>query len=206
MITVAIAILLTARLASAQTAGCQSGRLTDAKAYFYSLVAGTDASNFRSVLANIDARLKQYGIWQQRTSGGELRGRLFLPYMAAGYVPGDPFYEHSVDVVDSSPSYHWVWVDRGGPAYAPYPCDSTEPPPPPPDDKLVARVTALEANYSELKSRVGSLDSAMGQSVDALKALDGRVQALEQKPFPSLECRASLAGIPLSCRVIVGGQ
>jgi hypothetical protein len=199
---VLVAWVALARSAGAQVVGCHGGRLTDPQAYVMALVAGTNPAQYREVLQRIDAQLVQVGIWQQRTSGGEIRGRVFLPYAAAGYAPRDPFYDHAVDIVSSAA---WVWVDRGGPAYAPYPCGTPPPPPPPPPppidpdttgwDALLARVTKAEADLYTLTQTVGAF----------MFATDGRMNLLEAKPIPVGCAAAANLGafkIPVSCALV----
>ena len=116
--------------------GCHNGFLTDPEHYFRSLVDGTSAEHYRSVLSRIEPDLNRYGIRIQKDSSGMIRPRLHLP-------TGDPAVWHDVDV-EALPNPAWQWIDRGGP-YAPYPCGGEAPPVPQPPSGLEARVAALEA-------------------------------------------------------------
>jgi hypothetical protein len=60
-------------------AGVVDGVLVDPQAFFESLVAGRDPNDWEAVLNEIEPSLWACGIGQQRNSGGEVRGRLFLP-------------------------------------------------------------------------------------------------------------------------------
>lgn len=180
--------------------GCQGGKLTDPRAYFLSLVAGQSPTDYRNVMARIDADLLKYGIWQQRTSGGEIRGRLFLPYAAAGYVPRDPFYEHAVDVVSNNPP-GWVWEDRGGPAYVAFPCGQPPPPPPPPPtdvEGILRRLAALEASGEEHHNAIVELNEKVRNLQLGIANHEERLVSLEGRPI-WVGCSAGLFGLPVGC-------
>ncbi len=63
----------------AATVGVVDGVLVDPQAYFFSLVEGTDADDWETVMNAIEPSLWACGIGQQRGSQGNVRGRLFLP-------------------------------------------------------------------------------------------------------------------------------
>jgi hypothetical protein len=63
----------------AATVGVADGLLVDPQAYFFSLVEGTDANDWETVMNAIEPDLWACGIGQQRGSQGNVRGRLFLP-------------------------------------------------------------------------------------------------------------------------------
>jgi len=123
--------------------GVVNGVLVDPQAYFFSLVAGKNPTNYIDVLNEIGPDLYKYGLGQQKDSGCTPRARLFLPTGNAGCINAapdntpleqclgvkqhPPCWEHAVDVVDSGGSGGWVWVDRGGPAYVPISAPEPEP-------------------------------------------------------------------------------
>jgi hypothetical protein len=63
-------------------AGVVDGMLVDPLAFFTELVAGRDADTWESVMNDIEGELWSCGVGQQRGSGGDVRGRLFLPTAA----------------------------------------------------------------------------------------------------------------------------
>lgn len=72
--------------------GVVDGMLVDPMAFFFDLVAGTDPDTWPVVLSKIEGELWSCGIGQQRGSGGDVRGRMFLPTAAcpdASPPPGD---------------------------------------------------------------------------------------------------------------------
>ncbi|MEQ1876466.1 MAG: hypothetical protein ABL958_07455 [Bdellovibrionia bacterium] len=115
-------------------AGCNGGKLTDMKAYFFQLIGrreGDLANDWQTVLDRsgipagptdgvklpIDAPF--YGLSQQRNSANEVRGRLFLP---TDVPDGWNYYTHPIDVLTGDP-LRWTWNDWiGGPAYVPRSC------------------------------------------------------------------------------------
>jgi hypothetical protein len=95
-------------------AGVVDGMLVDPQAFFESLVAGRDPNDWVTVMNEIEPSLWACGIGQQRSSGGEVRGRLFLPNdtcpdaappaddakaMFLGVRQDPPCWDHPVDVV-----------------------------------------------------------------------------------------------------------
>ena len=62
--------------------------------YFFSLIGSSSAANWQGVLGEIEGGLWSCGIGQQRTSGGEARGRLFLPTAACPDAAPDPSDAH----------------------------------------------------------------------------------------------------------------
>ena len=129
----------------------ENGVCVDPHAYFNSLVAGTDAGDYVSVLTRIGPDLYKYGIGQQNNSNGVPRGRLFMPWSAcpnAAPRPGndtDLFLGvnqmasccgigdvpcKKVDVVDFGAT-QWTWVERDPQLdYVPIPAPDGPPPEP----------------------------------------------------------------------------
>ena len=60
-------------------AGVVDGLLVDPQAFFTALVAGADPNDWVAVLGAIEPDLWGCRVGQQRDSGGNVRGRLFLP-------------------------------------------------------------------------------------------------------------------------------
>lgn len=73
-------------------AGVVGGMLVDPRAFFAELVAGRDPDTWQTVMNEIEGELWSCGVGQQRGSGGDVRGRLFLPTATcpdASPPPGD---------------------------------------------------------------------------------------------------------------------
>lgn len=68
--------------------GVVDGMLVDPMAFFNSLVAGRDPNTWVTVMNDIETELWSCGVGQQRGSGGDVRGRLFLP--SAGCPDASP--------------------------------------------------------------------------------------------------------------------
>lgn len=95
--------------------GVTGGKLVDPEAFFNGLIKGRAASDWVTVMNDIEKSLWACGVGQQRTIGGEVRGRLFLPTAAcpdASPPAGDATaiklgvrqlpecWTHAADVVD----------------------------------------------------------------------------------------------------------
>lgn len=177
-------------------AGCVNGRLSDPESWFFNLIGrrkGDPASNWPTVLGasgiplhpgtagwKPPANAHAYGITQQATSGGELRGRLHLPTEE----PNEHgYYIYDVDVVEGG---KWAWIERGGPAYVPRACghppplDPDKPTDPKPDDlkKLRADIEAMHMLLHEQDERIHALEARPAPSIDgkviALKSDSGQ--------------------------------
>jgi hypothetical protein len=95
--------------------GVSGGKLVDPEAFFKALIAGKAAKDWVTVMNDIEKSLWACGVGQQRGSGGDVRGRLFLPTAAcpdASPPAGDALaiklgvrqlpecWTHAVDVVE----------------------------------------------------------------------------------------------------------
>lgn len=95
--------------------GVTGGNLTNPEAFFAALIKGRAAKDWVTVMNEIEKSLWACGVGQQRGSGGDVRGRLFLPTAAcpdASPPAGDALaiklgvrqlpecWTHAVDVVD----------------------------------------------------------------------------------------------------------
>lgn len=95
--------------------GVVGGKLVDPEAFFKALIKGRPASDWVKVMNDIESSLWACGVGQQRGSGGDVRGRLFLPTAAcpdASPPAGDALaiklgvrqlpecWTHAVDVVE----------------------------------------------------------------------------------------------------------
>jgi hypothetical protein len=114
--------------------GCENGLLVDMRAYFFFVINRTEgqpARDWEEVMraSGIPAgpvagqrfppNAPHYGLSQQISSSGELRGRVFLPTNTpnpAGYFIQD------VDFLSDPSGSRWAWHPHGSPAYAPRPC------------------------------------------------------------------------------------
>lgn len=89
--------------------------LVDPQAFFTELVAGRDADSWETVMNDVETTLWSCGVGQQRGSGGDVRGRLFLPTgacpdssppagdmdaMRLGVRQDPACWDHPADVVD----------------------------------------------------------------------------------------------------------
>lgn len=96
-------------------AGVVDGMLVDPMAFFAELVAGRDPDTWPTVMDEIEGELWSCGVGQQRGSGGDVRGRLFLPTAACpdssppsddpsaiflGVRQDPACWDHPADVVD----------------------------------------------------------------------------------------------------------
>ncbi|MEO7092904.1 MAG: hypothetical protein ABI175_06620 [Polyangiales bacterium] len=95
--------------------GVTGGTLVDPEAFFAALVKGKSPADWVKVMSDIEPSLWACGVGQQRGSGGDVRGRLFLPTAAcpdASPPAGDALaiklgvrqlpecWAHPADVVD----------------------------------------------------------------------------------------------------------
>lgn len=153
-----LALVLFSSPAFAQSVpGCHDGRLTDPRAYFYSLIGrapGDVATDYVGVLAQVGLKQgpgvgikagdEHYGITQQIAAEGP-RGVLFLP---TDLPDENGFYTRQILVVDGT---NWTWVERfpSRPPYAPRTCASMPVEPPPATGQLPvqdpATLTRIEA-------------------------------------------------------------
>lgn len=178
--------------------GVVNGVLVNPEHYFLTLVAGTRPQDYRTVLAQIEPALNLYGIGQQKSSGGEPRGRLYLPTaICPNAKPTTPQEQHlgvkqdprcweaqgrAVNVVAPDAS-QWIWQDMGGPAYqpigtVPQPDPNPQPQPDPNPDLKVLR--------EELRSFKLDTNGHFDDLAVAIDDLVRRITALEQKPPQSL--------------------
>ena len=115
---------------------CTNGRMENYKDYFFYLInraEGSCADDWQDVMNRLPIGSNPapgqilgdgspyYGLTQQRNSGGEVRGRLFLPTD----VPDEyNYYVHNVDVLrEENGHFYWQWYDRGGNPVAPRSCN-----------------------------------------------------------------------------------
>lgn len=143
--------------------GCHDGRLTDARAYFYSVInrqPGEAAADYVGVLAQsgleqgpgvgVRAGNTHFGLTQQIAAEGP-RGVLFLP---TDIPDENGYYTRQVLVISDLTT--WTWVERfpTRPPYAPRACQSrTDPTPPsvpPSAPDISAQLTALYAQHEML--------------------------------------------------------
>jgi hypothetical protein len=114
--------------------GCRNGRLEDPKAYFFHVIGrkeGDPAGDWRDVMrrSGIPAgpvagqrfppNAPFYGLSQQISSGGELRGRLFLP---TDQPSSFGYFIQDVDFLSDAAGSRWAWRPFGHPPYAPRAC------------------------------------------------------------------------------------
>lgn len=116
--------------------GCSDGRMVDMRSYFFHLIGrseGSPACDWQEVMdaSGLPANpapgergaddAPYFGLTQQRTSGGEVRGRLFLPTDSADEYG---YYIHAIDVLENvNGTMKWVWKDWiPAPPFAPRPC------------------------------------------------------------------------------------
>jgi hypothetical protein len=135
----------------AETPGCHDGFLTDPRAYFFSLVAGTVATDWPIVLPRIQPDLNKMAILLQHDSSGAIRPRLFLQNPTGTFA-------RNIDITDNppqtSPDGGWRWTDWNPSAgYIAPPCSGVViPPDPPPSGDWEARFHALESRVNTLET------------------------------------------------------
>lgn len=115
--------------------GCRNGRLEDPKAYFFHVIGRKEGDPARHDWEDVMRRsgipagpvagqifpsnAPHYGLSQQISSSGELRGRLFLPTSSPN---GHNYYIQDVDFLSDASGTRWAWRPFGAPAYAPRAC------------------------------------------------------------------------------------
>jgi hypothetical protein len=114
--------------------GCENGRLTDPKTYFFFVIGrtqGSPARDWEDVMRRsgipagpvagqrFGSNAPFYGLSQQISSSGQLRGRVFLPTDTP-----NPFgyYIQDVDFLSDPSGSRWDWRPFGSPAYEPRAC------------------------------------------------------------------------------------
>ena len=115
--------------------GCQNGVMVDMKAYFFHIIGRKEGDPARHDWEDVmrrsgipagpvagqrfGANAPHYGLSQQISSSGELRGRVFLPTNTP-----NPFnyYIQDVDFLSDPSGTRWAWKAHGSPAYAPRAC------------------------------------------------------------------------------------
>ncbi len=115
--------------------GCQNGVMVDMKAYFFHIIGRKEGDPARHDWEDVmrrsgipagpvagqrfGANAPHYGLSQQISSSGELRGRVFLPTNTP-----NPFnyYIQDVDFLSDPSGTTWAWKAHGTPAYAPRAC------------------------------------------------------------------------------------
>lgn len=183
--------------------GIVDGVLVDPQAYFFSLVAGKRPQDYRTVLRDIQMDLYLYGIGQQCSSGGEPRGRLYLPTaicpnakpttadeLVLGVKQDPKCWEeqgHGVNVVSPDAS-QWIWQDmKGGlqnaPAYQPI----ADTPPPTGDLPVLIHGYDRLVHRSDPNGMLVRFDVGADRPVTQIKAWlnDGEPPFVMNLPLPS---------------------
>jgi hypothetical protein len=134
-----------------------------------------------------------YGITVMIDSGGNARGRIWLPTNTPVMHDGNAWYTREIQVIADGPTpgaIVWAWIDKGGAQYAPHVCDSgsttTPEPQPEPDDDHEERIKALEAKVAVLWEQ--------------MEAFIPRVEAVEKATTPEA-IRGAMKGQSVDVRV-----
>lgn len=190
------------------TTGCNNGRLTDPKSYFFTDVIkrldGAPAPDWKAVLESLPGRgmgvnpkpgevqladAPFYGITVMIDGGGNARGRIWLPTETPVVDSnGNRWFTREIQVIadDGAGGFRWAWEDKGGAQYVPRPCDGSQPgpdpgPPTPPNTELEARVVELEKQVADLTARMEAVEQrpAMAKKI-ALKDSRGKYVCADQ--------------------------
>lgn len=152
--------------------GVVDGVLTDPKAYFFWLINRQEnqpADDWAMVLSNsgIPAGLPPgvfptdngyYGMTQQMDSGGNVRGRIFLP---TGVPDPNGYFARAYSPLKDAPGQPghllWEWRYLEGPPYVPVDTGGGFPQPIPPSD-VEQRLETLEAQTANHEGRITTLE------------------------------------------------
>jgi hypothetical protein len=182
-----------------------NGVLADPRAYFFSLIQRTEGSpapDWKAVLETLPGRgmginpkpgeiqpqnAPHYGITVMIDAGGNARGRIWLPTdLAQTDSNGNRWFTHEIQVIADGPSpgsFVWAWEDKGGPPYAPRPCQQTAAAP----------------------SGGGAVPAPSGDFVIDLRPLEARIQALEKLVAAQADAIADLKKRPVASATPSGG-
>jgi hypothetical protein len=191
-----------------QVSGCVNGVLADPRAYFFSLIGKTEGSpapDWKAVLESLPGRgmginpkpgevqplnAPHYGITVMIDAGGNARGRIWLPTdVPAVDDNGNRWFTHEFQVIADGPtpgSFVWAWQDKGGPPYAPRPCEQ-------------AGGTGTPAGTTTGGATgTGGVAAQGGDMVIDLRPLEARIQALEKLVSAQSQQIADLKSRPAS--------
>ena len=200
---------------SSQVSGCVNGVLADPRAYFFSLIQRTEGSpapDWKAVLESLPGRgmgtnpkpgeiqpqnAPHYGITVMIDAGGNARGRIWLPTdLAQTDGNGNRWFTHEIQVIADGPSqgsFVWAWEDKGGPPYAPRPCQQTTGGTGAPNPVVVGTGGS------------GGSVTSPGDMVIDLRPLAARIQALEKLVAAQAEAIADLKKRPVASPSPSGG-
>jgi len=193
---------------SSQVSGCVNGVLADPRAYFFSLIQRTEGSpapDWKAVLESLPGRgmginpkpgeiqpqnAPHYGITVMIDAGGNARGRIWLPTdLAQTDANGNRWFTHEIQVIADGPSpgsFVWAWEDKGGPPYAPRPCQPQPGPSPvipgPVIPGPVVPSSEMVIDLRPLEARVQALEKLIAAQADTIADLKKRPVA---SPAPS---------------------
>jgi len=201
---------------SSQVSGCVNGVLADPRAYFFSLIQRTEGSpapDWKAVLETLPGRgmgmnpkpneiqpqdAPHYGITVMIDAGGNARGRIWLPTdLAQTDNNGNRWFTHEIQVIadgGSPGSFVWAWEDKGGPPYAPRPCQQT-----------ATSGTVAPSPVSPATGGACGGVASSGDMVIDLRPLEARIQALERLVAAQAETIADLKKRPVAAPSPSGG-
>jgi hypothetical protein len=186
------------------TTGCNGGWLTDPRAYFFAdvirRIEGEPAPDWKQVLESLPGQgmgvnpkpgqiqpqdAPFYGITVMIDSGGNARGRIWLPTNTPVMHDGNAWYTREIQVIADGPTpgtMVWAWIDKGGAQYAPHVCDSSTPPPEPqpqpPAVDLEPRVAKLEEDVKHLTAIVQQHKEVLDTLTLAVSRVNDQILAL----------------------------
>jgi hypothetical protein len=192
---------------SPQVSGCVNGVLADPRAYFFSLIQkseGSPAPDWKAVLESLPGRgmgmnpkpgeiqpqnAPHYGITVMIDAGGNARGRIWLPTdLAQTDQNGNRWFTHEIQVIADGPtpgSFVWAWEDKGGPPYAPRPCQQP-----------TGGGGAVTGGSATTSPAIPA--QAAGDMVIDLRPLEARIQALERLVAAQADAIADLKKKPVA--------
>jgi hypothetical protein len=193
-----------------QVTGCVNGVLADPRAYFFSLIGRTEGSpapDWKAVLESLPGKgmginpkpgerqplnAPHYGITVMIDAGNNARGRIWLPTdLAQTDHNGNQWFTHEIQVIADGPtpgSMVWAWEDKGGPPYAPRPCQA-----------------GGTGTSTGITAGTGSGAGQEGDMVIDLRPLEARIQALEKLVSAQAQEIAELKARPAGSPSAGGG-
>ena len=132
-----------------------------------------------------------YGITVMIDAGGNARGRIWLPTdLAQTDANGNRWFTHEIQVIADGPSqgsFVWAWEDKGGPPYAPRPCQQT-----------AGGGTGAPGPDVPATGGGGAGPTSPGDMVIDLRPLEARIQALERLVAAQADAIADLKKRPVT--------
>jgi Mg2+ and Co2+ transporter CorA len=124
-------------------------------------------------------------------AGGNARGRIWLPTdLAQTDSNGNRWFTHEIQVIADGPSpgsFVWAWEDKGGPPYAPRPCQHT-----------AGGGTGAPGPDVPATGGGGAGPTSPGDMLIDLRPLEARIQKLERLVAAQADAIADLQKRPVT--------